>query len=175
MLVAAPADAPLCLRRSALHALEHVVTSSQHRSHFFLHVNGRPHTTHSFEGKFSFFTPRVIDAPPPLLRRSSPRVVFAAPFFLANGTTTTAVRANSLLHTLRCTVRTANPLICATRARALYSLRTLLPLKTTTKRKRRRRGTFANGSRRWCKTRRESKTDQTKGGRGGRKGSRGLS
>lgn len=28
------------------------MTSSQHRSHFFLHVNGRPHTTQIFSGKF---------------------------------------------------------------------------------------------------------------------------
>ena len=57
-------EAPLCFsrRRAALQLLEHVVTSSQHRSHFFLHVNGRSHTTHVFVGKFSFFTPRI----PPL-------------------------------------------------------------------------------------------------------------
>ena len=50
-------------RRAALQLFEHVVTSSQHRSHFFLHVNGLLHTTHVFTGRFSFFTPRM----PPLL------------------------------------------------------------------------------------------------------------
>lgn len=45
----------------ALQPLEHVVTSSQHLSHFFLHVNGRLQVTHIFEGRFSFFTPCVIE------------------------------------------------------------------------------------------------------------------
>ena len=38
----------LAARRFALQLLEHVVTSSQHRSHFFLHVNGRLHTTQTW-------------------------------------------------------------------------------------------------------------------------------
>jgi hypothetical protein len=44
-----------------LQLLEQHVTSSQHLSHFFLHVNGRPQTTQIFSGKldllgfFSFF------------------------------------------------------------------------------------------------------------------------
>ena len=37
--------------RSLLHRLEHVVISSQSFSHFFLHVNGRWHTTHVFTGR----------------------------------------------------------------------------------------------------------------------------
>lgn len=39
--------------RFALQLLLQVVTSSQHFSHFFLHVNGRLHTTQTFEGRFS--------------------------------------------------------------------------------------------------------------------------
>ena len=35
----------------------HVVTSSQQRSHFLRHVNGRSHTTHILDGKSPFFTP----------------------------------------------------------------------------------------------------------------------
>jgi hypothetical protein len=57
------------LFRFALHDLLHVVTSSQQFSHFFLHVNGRAHTTHVLLGRFSFFTPRIVDRPlalPPL-------------------------------------------------------------------------------------------------------------
>ena len=38
-----------------LHASEHVVTSSQHLSHFFRHVKGLLHTTHILAG---FMTPR---------------------------------------------------------------------------------------------------------------------
>ena len=41
----------------ALQPFEHVDTSSQHLSHFFLHVNGLSQITHIFDGKFSFFTP----------------------------------------------------------------------------------------------------------------------
>mmetsp|Transcript_44312 Transcript_44312/g.110951 ORF Transcript_44312/g.110951 Transcript_44312/m.110951 type:complete len:202 (+) Transcript_44312:190-795(+) len=64
----------LAFRRCALHDLLHVVTSSQHFSHFFLHVNGRLHVTHIFCGRFSFFTPCTIFPPPPLaaLRESTP-------------------------------------------------------------------------------------------------------
>ena len=40
--------------RFALQLLLQVVTSSQHFSHFFLHVNGRLHTTQTLEGRFSF-------------------------------------------------------------------------------------------------------------------------
>ena len=36
---------------SLLHFLLHVVTSSQHFSHFFLHVNGRLHVTHVLTGR----------------------------------------------------------------------------------------------------------------------------
>ena len=36
------------LRRVALHRFEHVVTSFQHRSHFFRHVKGRPQVKQSF-------------------------------------------------------------------------------------------------------------------------------
>ena len=37
--------------RSLLHRLLHVVISSQSFSHFFRHVNGRPHTTHVLVGR----------------------------------------------------------------------------------------------------------------------------
>mmetsp|Transcript_3531 Transcript_3531/g.8425 ORF Transcript_3531/g.8425 Transcript_3531/m.8425 type:complete len:205 (-) Transcript_3531:58-672(-) len=40
--------------RFALQLLLQVVTSSQLRSHFFLHVNGRLQTTQTLEGRFSF-------------------------------------------------------------------------------------------------------------------------
>jgi len=40
------------LRRFELHAVEQQDTSSQQRSHFFLHVKGRPHTTQIFSGRF---------------------------------------------------------------------------------------------------------------------------
>ena len=39
-----------------LHESEHVVISSQHRSHFFRHVNGLLQTTHTFDGRFCFAT-----------------------------------------------------------------------------------------------------------------------
>ena len=56
-----PAPAvPFAFFLFALQLLLQVVTSSQHCSHFFLHVNGRSHTTHTLVGRFSFFTPRVI-------------------------------------------------------------------------------------------------------------------
>ena len=42
-----------------LHLLLQYLTSSQQRSHFFLHVNGRWQTTHSLLGRFSFFTTLV--------------------------------------------------------------------------------------------------------------------
>lgn len=42
---------------SELQRFEHVCTSSQHRSHFFLQVNGRWQTTHVFTGRlFGFRT-----------------------------------------------------------------------------------------------------------------------
>ena len=40
------------------------VASSQHRSHFFLQVNGRSQVTQTLDGKCSFFTPRGIRARP---------------------------------------------------------------------------------------------------------------
>lgn len=49
-----------CFLRSALQRSLHVLTSSQQRSHTLRHVKGRLHTSHSFDGKFSFFTPRGI-------------------------------------------------------------------------------------------------------------------
>ena len=63
----------------ALQLFEQHVTSSQQRSHFFLHVNGRPHTTQSFSGRsdllgfFSFFFPPP--PPPPLPLRPNNRHV----------------------------------------------------------------------------------------------------
>mmetsp|Transcript_19495 Transcript_19495/g.39481 ORF Transcript_19495/g.39481 Transcript_19495/m.39481 type:complete len:208 (+) Transcript_19495:260-883(+) len=48
--------------RFLLQLFEHVVTSSQHLSHFLRHVKGRSHTTQTFEGRFSFFTPRGMAA-----------------------------------------------------------------------------------------------------------------
>ena len=39
-----------------LHESEHVVISSQHRSHFLRHVNGLLQTTHTFDGRFCFAT-----------------------------------------------------------------------------------------------------------------------
>jgi hypothetical protein len=36
-----------------LQLFEQQVTSSQHRSHFLRHVNGRPHTTQILEGKLA--------------------------------------------------------------------------------------------------------------------------
>ena len=47
------------------------MTSSQQFSHFFLHVNGRSHTTHTLVGRFSFFTPRIADG----VARDAARVV----------------------------------------------------------------------------------------------------
>lgn len=49
-----------CFLRSALQRSLHVLTSSQQRSHTLRHVKGRLHTSHSFDGRFSFFTPRGI-------------------------------------------------------------------------------------------------------------------
>jgi len=43
-----------------------------YRSHFLRHVNGRLHTTHIFEGRFSFFTPRVIFVLPPRAATATP-------------------------------------------------------------------------------------------------------
>jgi hypothetical protein len=43
-----------------LQLLEQVVTSSQHRSHFFRQLKGRPQVTHILVGKFSFLIPRGI-------------------------------------------------------------------------------------------------------------------
>ena len=63
----------LLLRRSALHALEQHVTSSQHRSHFFRHIKGRPQTTHVLLGKSCFLTTFFLGwLPPP--RRPCNRV-----------------------------------------------------------------------------------------------------
>mmetsp|Transcript_19772 Transcript_19772/g.38735 ORF Transcript_19772/g.38735 Transcript_19772/m.38735 type:complete len:212 (+) Transcript_19772:511-1146(+) len=51
-------------RRLALQLLLHVRTSSQHFSHFFLHVNGRSHTTQVLTGKLwgfrKYFPPECI-------------------------------------------------------------------------------------------------------------------
>lgn len=58
-------------RLCELQLFEQHVTSSQHLSHFFLHENGRPQTTHIFSGKldllgfFSLFPP----SPPFLPKR----------------------------------------------------------------------------------------------------------
>jgi hypothetical protein len=41
------------LRRSELHRLEQVVTSSQHRSHFLRHIKGCPQVTQTLLGRFS--------------------------------------------------------------------------------------------------------------------------
>jgi hypothetical protein len=46
-----------CRRLEALQLFEHVVTSSQHRSHFLRHINGRSQTTHTFDGRSAFATP----------------------------------------------------------------------------------------------------------------------
>ena len=44
-------------RRWWLHFFEHVVTSSQQRSHFFRQVKGRAQLTQILKGRFSFLTP----------------------------------------------------------------------------------------------------------------------
>jgi hypothetical protein len=57
-----------------LQLLEQHVTSSQHLSHFFLHVNGRPQTAHIFSGKLDllgFFSLLAPSDPPPPLRPNS--------------------------------------------------------------------------------------------------------
>ena len=54
----APSD--FIARRAELQLFEQVPTSSQQRSHFFLHVKGRLHTAQTLLGRFSFFTPRGI-------------------------------------------------------------------------------------------------------------------
>ncbi len=46
-----------CRRLEALQFFEHVVISSQHRSHFLRHINGRSQTTHTFDGRSAFATP----------------------------------------------------------------------------------------------------------------------
>mmetsp|Transcript_14176 Transcript_14176/g.29814 ORF Transcript_14176/g.29814 Transcript_14176/m.29814 type:complete len:129 (+) Transcript_14176:528-914(+) len=46
--------------RFLLQLFEQVVTLSQHRSHFFLQLNGLSQTTQILVGRFSFFTPRGI-------------------------------------------------------------------------------------------------------------------
>ena len=56
-------------RLCELQLFEHVVTSSQQRSHFFLHVNGRPQTTQIFAGKLDllgFFSLSPLPLPRPL-------------------------------------------------------------------------------------------------------------
>jgi hypothetical protein len=56
-------------RLCELQLFEHVVTSSQQRSHFFLHVNGRPQTTQIFDGKLDllgFFSLSPLPLPRPL-------------------------------------------------------------------------------------------------------------
>jgi hypothetical protein len=62
----------LAFLRAALHDFEHVVTSSQHFSHFLRHVNGRLHVTHTLVGRFSFFTPRGMTVSPLALLHGSP-------------------------------------------------------------------------------------------------------
>ena len=55
-----PPSEPLALRRLALQDFEQAVTSSQQRSHFLRHVNGRLHVTQILLGRFCLATLRGI-------------------------------------------------------------------------------------------------------------------
>ena len=106
-----PAEAPFSRLRAALQLFEQVVTSSQHLSHFLRHVNGRSHTTHTFVGRFSFFTPRIasffdsFSLPPPrplaVTQRLPPGTRAGSAAWRARGRPTTNALARNAAFTKR--------------------------------------------------------------------------